>query len=43
MLTPFLTALVIGNCLAGLCLAGSVALLCGATSMKISDAGLDRG
>jgi hypothetical protein len=29
MLTPFVTALVVGNCVAGLCLVGSVALVCG--------------
>ena len=28
MLTPFVTALVVGNCIAGLCLVGSVALIC---------------
>jgi hypothetical protein len=36
MLTPFVTALVVGNCMAGLCLVGSVAL-CG------MGAGLDGG
>jgi hypothetical protein len=34
MLTPFVTALVVGNCMAGLCLVGSVALVCGAASLK---------
>ena len=42
MLTPFVTALVVGNCMAGLCLVGSVALVCGADSLKkFSGAGLD--
>jgi hypothetical protein len=44
MLTPFVTALVVGNCMAGLCLVGSVALVCGADSLKkFSSAGLDGG
>ena len=44
MLTPFVTALVVGNCMAGLCLVGSVALVCGADSTKkFSGAGLDAG
>jgi hypothetical protein len=44
MLTPFVTALVVGNCMAGLCLVGSVALVCGADSLKkFSRAALDGG
>jgi hypothetical protein len=44
MLTPFVTALVVGNCMAGLCLAGSVALVCGADSLKnLPSADLDHG
>jgi hypothetical protein len=44
MLTPFVTALVVGNCMAGFCLVGSVALVCGATGpKKISATGLDLG
>jgi hypothetical protein len=44
MLTPFVTALVVGNCMAGLCLVGSVALVCGVTSLKnFSEDGLDGG
>ena len=44
MLTPFVTALVVGNCMAGLCLVGSVAFVCGAASLKkFSGAGLDGG
>jgi hypothetical protein len=42
MLTPLVSALVIGNCVAGLCLAGSVAFVCGVDNMKkLSAAGLD--
>jgi hypothetical protein len=44
MLTPFVTALMVGNCMAGLCLVGSVALVCGVSSLKkITDARLDGG
>ena len=44
MLTPFVTALVVGNCMAGLCLVGSVALVCGVDSLKkFSSAGLEGG
>ena len=44
MLTPFVTALVVGNCMAGLCLVGSVALVCGVTSLKkFSEGDLDGG
>jgi hypothetical protein len=44
MLTPFVPALVVGNCIAGLCLVGSVALVCGADSLKkFSSAALDGG
>ena len=44
MLTPFVTALVVGNCMAGFCLVGSVALVCGATGPKKNSAtGLDLG
>ena len=42
MLTPFVTALVVGNCVAGLCLVGSVAFVCGMDRLKkFSDADLD--
>jgi hypothetical protein len=34
MSTPFVTALVVGNCMADLCLVGSVALVCGVRSVK---------
>lgn len=34
MLTPFVTALVLGNCVTGLCLVASVALVRGADSLK---------
>ena len=34
MFSPFVTALVVGNCVAGLCLVGSVALVCGVDSLK---------
>lgn len=34
MLTPFVTALVAGNCLAGLCLVASVAFVCSLHSAK---------
>jgi hypothetical protein len=43
MLTPFVTALVLANCMAGICLAGSVAIVCGVTSLKNSTARLERG
>ncbi len=44
MLTPFVTALVVGNCVAGLFLVGSVTLVCGVDSLKkFSATGLDAG
>jgi hypothetical protein len=44
MLTPFVTTLVVGNCMAGACLVGGVALVCGVDSLKkFSAAGLDGG
>jgi hypothetical protein len=44
MLTAFVTALVVGNCVAGHSLVGSVALLCGVDGLKkFSAAGLDGG
>ena len=44
MLTPFVTALVVGNCVAGVCLVASVAFVCALDpTEKISHGGLDRG
>jgi hypothetical protein len=44
MLTPFVTALVAANCVAGFCLVGTAALVCSLDSLKkFSGTGLDGG